>query len=242
MSGSLKLIPTTSAVITAEVVSSEDQIKTAIKDKSATLIERYNLEQLFWRTYWATTQDVKEIVKILNNTIEYKEGLLHQQNLLKPNQGFSRLTDHDVIAHLTKHYKHIGKMFDIRQRKLMEETVDIISNLQKQIIGASETLELWQQQVRDARGKDNFAEMTVATRVLAAERAQLVKFLDKLAALSGTVKTHISIDVMGENIQIISSIIENAEGLDEQMKIGLLSKIQQSVKLTLHQSVNEPDV
>jgi hypothetical protein len=205
----------------------------------ATLIERYNLEQSCWRIFWTTTQDITELTTILNNMLAQKETTLKNAQGLHPNQYLSRLTNSDVVDFLEKYKRKISKVIGHREQKMMEATIDIVENIQRTAAGVMDTMDLWQEMLMNARGKDDLKEMILTNKMLSGERKQLIDYLQKLAELTGKVKTHISVDVLQENMQIVCQIIAQADVLSEDQKIGLLNQVQQSVTLTMSKSIDD---
>jgi hypothetical protein len=211
------------------------------KDR-ATAIERYNLEQMCWRVFWTTTQDITELTNILNNNLAQKETALKKNKHLHPNQYLSRLVEADIVAFLEKYKRKISNVIGHREHKMMEQTIDIVERIQQTAVGVMDTMDLWKEMLMHARGKDDLKEMMLTNRMLASERRQLIEYLEKLAELTGKVKTHISVDVLQENMQIVCKIIQQADLLNETQKLGLLNQVQQSVTLTMSKSIDDQGV
>lgn len=237
-SGKLKLVPSTKR---PAIVKSPRPVSRKILPvtEQNTLIEKYSLDQMCWRLFWTTTQNIDELTLILNNNLVQKESALKSQSLLHPNQRLSRLTAHDTISFLNKYKDKIEKVIDGREEQMKEVTFDIIDQIQRTAVNVMETMELWQAKLGDARGKDDLKEMMLTSKMLSAERKSLVEYLKQLAELTGKVKTHISVSVLQENIQIICQIIAHSEMLDENQKLALLSQVQQSVTITVSKSVDD---
>jgi hypothetical protein len=237
-SGKLKLTPSTSKP--SVVRSPQLQLKRPSRaNPTHTLVEKYNLETMCWRLFWTTTQSIDELTNILNNNLAQKETALKKQNLLHPNQYLSRLVDKDVVEFLDKYKRKIEVTLGNRESQLMDQTFDIIEQIQRTAMNVMETMEMWQSKLSDARGKDDLKEMVITSKMLSGERKSLVDYIQKLAELTGKVKTHISVNVLQENVQIICEIIGNSEVLDENQKLTLLSQVQQSITLSITKSVDE---
>ena len=236
-SGKLKLTPSTSRPSVVRAVVPKKRVPPH-RDKN-TLIEKYNLEQICWRLFWTTTQTITELTTILNNNLAQKETTLKLKQHLHPNQYMSRLTEADVIDFLEKYKKKISRLVGQREHRMMEATIDIVEGIQRTAVGVMDTMDLWQEKMMDARGKDDLKEMIQTSKMLSGERKSLVDYLQKLAELTGKVKTHISVDVLQENMQVVCEIIEGNPMLDDNQKLALLSQVQQSVTLTFSKSVND---
>lgn len=209
------------------------------KQSVLTRIERYNLSELCFRLYWNMSRDVEDIVIVLNNALQRKRDALLKEGMIDKSFDFSTITSVDVKTFLRKFHYKLENTLEGKERRMIDHAMDVVRTLQTLLNNASETMEIWYNKLMDAVGRDDSKLMTQAQRMLTVERQQISQIVDKLANLTGKVKTYISIDSLHSQVRSIAAIIEENDMISDDARLSILNEVMHSLEIEVSQMLED---